>query len=820
MRAMEPALLPGQIAPQAAYTPPAPSDAVRVRELWRMIRRHRLLIAVCTALGLALGVALVSRARPEYQSTAKILVDDNRERVARLSGTEVDEEKGRMATEIEMLRSRALAEAVADSLELRVRLVEPAGVPRGEVLSAMRLAPDADTATLRFTRQAYGQFEVRDAGGRMVGTAAPGGALAVRGGTLVLAPGAVRQPEFTVSITSRHDAADAVSGGLDIAQPSLDANVVHVTYASPDPVLARDVPNVLAARFMELRRDVHGTEARRTVQFLRGQVDTLRGQLTAAERQLQDFREREGVVALPVEASTQVTQQAQLQAQRNSLEAERAALARTIAQARTAAGPGAPSPYRDLASFPTLLHNETATQLISQIAQVENERAELLRRRTAEDPDVVALTRRVEQMEGQLGGIVNTYTQGLANQVSAIDATLGSYGPRMQRIPAQEVEMARLARQTDVLGGLYGQLQTRLKEAEVAEAVDDPGVRVMDPAPLPDRPTPSRMPLLAGALGVFGLLLGVGITFAREYADTSVHTRDDLQSAAGFPVLGWVPRMGAPLPRGRKALRAARRALHPGRATDSRAGRALVPTAGVASLMPALPGAGDGPTPTADSYEWLYRNLLFIQPDEEVRAILVTSPLPGDGKTTTAAGLATTLAQRGLRVLLIDADLRRGSPMPSRAGGAEVAGLSDLLAGTARFGDVVQTVSVGEGHTLHYVPAGHLPPDPVRLLASPRVQALLEWLREKYFMVVIDSPPVNLFADAAVLGASTDATLLVARASVTPFEALAHAGEQCRRARIHTVGTVLNDIVPERDREYDPVYRWYEYSRAYYARVA
>lgn len=809
---MEPLMLPGQVAPPP-YVPPAP-EPVKVRELWRMVKRHRLLIGACTAVGLALGLLLISRSRPEYEATAKIEVDDNRARVAQVLGTEVTNEKGRMATEMELLRSRQLARAVADSLELRVSVVKPEGVPRSQVLSGIRLSPQADTATLTFVKQAYGEFEARNAEGRVIGRTSAGTPMQVPGGQLVLAPEAVDHPEFTVAIGTREGAAEAVSNRLDISRPDEDANVVYVTYRSSDPALARDVPNTLAARFMELRRDVHGTEARSTVQFLRAQVDTLHGQLTAAEQRLRVFREREGVVALPVEASTQVTQQAQLQAERNRLEAERAALANTIAQARRGSGPTAVSPYRNLMSFPTLLRNETATQLISQIATIENQRAELLQRYTPDNPEVQSLTRRIEQMEGQLGGIVNTYVQGLGNQVAAIDANLGSFGARMGRIPAQEVELARLTRETEVLAGLHGQLQARLKEAQVAEAVDAPGVRVMDPA-FPER-SDGGTPLVAGVLAMVGLLLGVGIAFAREYADVSVHTRDDLQAATGFPVLGWVPRMGATLSPGKKALRGMRRMLRPGRASDSHAGRALVPTAGVASLMPSLPAGA--PTATADSYEWLYRNLLFLKPGEDVRAVLVTSPLPGDGKTTTAAGLASTLAQRGLRVLLIDADLRRGAPAPQGGGGTP--GLSDLLAGTVPLADVVQLVNVGEGRQLHYIPAGHLPPDPVQLLGSPRIQVLMEWLREKYFIVVLDSPPLNLFADAAVLGACADATLLVSRAGVTPFEAVVHAAEQCRRARMPTVGTVLNDIVPDRDRDYDPAYKWYEEGRAYYARVA
>ncbi|HZG41571.1 MAG TPA: Wzz/FepE/Etk N-terminal domain-containing protein, partial [Longimicrobium sp.] len=144
-------MLPGQVSPPP-YVPPAP-EPVKVRELWRMVKRHRLLIGACAAVGLALGLLLVSRSRPEYQATAKILVDDNRERVARVLGTEVTDEKGRMATEMELLRSRQLAGAVADSLELRVSVVKPEGVPRSRVLSDIRLSPEADTGTITFVKQ-------------------------------------------------------------------------------------------------------------------------------------------------------------------------------------------------------------------------------------------------------------------------------------------------------------------------------------------------------------------------------------------------------------------------------------------------------------------------------------------------------------------------------------------------------------------------------------------------------------------------------------------------------------------------------------------
>ncbi|HEU0016467.1 MAG TPA: CpsD/CapB family tyrosine-protein kinase, partial [Longimicrobium sp.] len=230
-------------------------------------------------------------------------------------------------------------------------------------------------------------------------------------------------------------------------------------------------------------------------------------------------------------------------------------------------------------------------------------------------------------------------------------------------------------------------------------------------------------------------------------------------------------------------------------------------------------GNGTGATPTADAYEWLHRNILFARPQADVKTVTVTSPLPGDGKTTTAAGLAVTLARRGLKVLLVDADLRRGT-LGSLVQGQGQLGFSDLLAGTAPFHQVVRTREVGGGHVLHYLPTGALPPDSTRLLDSPRAAALMEWLRERFYLVVFDTPPINLFADAAVLAAQTDAVIVVARAGKTEYDALAHAAEQCRRGNLPVAGVVLNDVDPDRDRDYDGAYRWYEQAKSYYAQAS
>jgi capsular exopolysaccharide synthesis family protein len=797
--------LPGSTTPVA----PAAAHGVVPRTVWGALRRHRWLILACLLAGLGTGFMLVRRIEPSYQAQASLEVRPPRPGLQTAAPAVAVVEDDNIATDIRVLQSRTLAEAVVDSLRLQVTVAKPGGARRSSLLAGMSVAPDVQPARYLFERRDDLTFDVTDAeSGASIGTFAPGAEVRIPEGRLVLARTASRTAEFEIAIDSRQGAAASLIDATDVSQQDRNASVVDIRYKGGDPELVRDVPNVLTAHFIAMRREVHSTDARTTANFLRGQLGTIKGQLTEAENKLQAFREANQVVDLPVEASTQVARQAQMQAERGVLEAERASLGNLINQARTRARtPGQPSPYRELVGHPSLLRNEAASEMLRSLTAVESQRAELLTRRKEHDPDVVALTQRAQALESQLTSLVTTYQRGLANQVSSIDNTLGTFSRRMDQIPGKQLEFARLSRQTRVLEETYGLLQTRLKEAEITQAVQDPGVRVVEAADLPMKPVGSQKGLLLGLTGIAGLLLGVGAGMVREYRDGTVHSRDDVQAATGYPVLGWVPRI-AELKEAEKrpgALSSARRMLTPGGG-----GTALVP----AGALPLLPGTAAGPSPAADAYEWLHRNLQFAEPDAEVKTLVVSSPLPGDGKSTSAAGLAVTLARRGLKVLLIDADLRRGT-LSTRIGPRK-RGLSDLLAGNASFQQVLRTVDVGNGNALHYIPTGVLPADCTRLLGSARAQALMEWLRQKYYLVILDTPPINVFADTAVLGGYADAVMLVARAGVTPFDALVECAEQCRRARLPVLGTLLNDIDPDRDREYDAAYKWQSYAQSYY----
>lgn len=765
------------------------TEEAHLRTLWNVIQRNRWVALGVPVLVLAATVGFVLTATPIYEATTSLQVDEQGTSVPVLDALKSLSSGGsKIDTDMEVLHSRTLAEQAVDSLGLALSVRAPRRVARTALFSLVRVSRQAPAGEYVLQREGE-RFRVVDgATGRTLGSAAPGETVQLPGATLTLASGAAAHARIELRVQPFERAVRAFRQTLDVSRPNRQADVVVLRYEGPDPQLVRDVPNVLAAEFMTRRQLGQQSQALSTVAFLRSQIDTLSRQLGVAEDALRRFRERNRVVAPDEQAKAEVGRLVDLQAQRDLAEAERSALADLMAQTESAAaGTGGPSPLRRLIAFPTLLKNPAATEMLRSLNEAEDRRAELLDRRKPEDPDVQVLTNRIQQLDAQLGGIVATYLRGLQNQIASYDSILQRFGSTLDRIPATEVEYARLLRQEKVLAEIYTMLQTRLKEAQIMAAVVDPSVRVVDPAIVPDQPIRPNVPLSLG-LGLFlGIVLGVGLAFGREHLDTTVRSRDDLLSAGGdVPVLGTIPRIqleaAANGDRWRRAFR--RRAPLPVGAPQER-----------------LVAMRDPRSPISEAYRSLRTNITFARPERVPSTIVFTSPGPGEGKSTSTANLAATLAQQGLRCLLVDADMRRGA-LHQALRARQEPGLSDLVVGRADLANALQHVELDEGVSFDFLAAGTLPPNPAELLGSVRMAELLARLGSQYDTVLLDAPPLNLVTDAAVLGTKADGVIVVARAGVTDRGALHYAFEQLQAVRAPVLGSILNDLDQRQGRYY------------------
>jgi capsular exopolysaccharide synthesis family protein len=207
-------------------------------------------------------------------------------------------------------------------------------------------------------------------------------------------------------------------------------------------------------------------------------------------------------------------------------------------------------------------------------------------------------------------------------------------------------------------------------------------------------------------------------------------------------------------------------------------------------------------SPVSEAFRSLRTSLRYLSPDQDYRAILVTSPGPGEGKSTVLANLAVALAQSGKTVVVFDTDLRR----PSQHHIFDVpndVGLTNLLVGESRLDSVVRKLEV---ENLSIITSGPIPPNPSELLQSPRMQAVLAEARSKYEYVLLDSPPVLPITDAAILSSQVDGVIMIIKSGQTRVDHAREAQQTIEKARGKLVGAVLNLVRYEGDD-----YRYYYY---------
>lgn len=357
-----------------------------------------------------------------------------------------------------------------------------------------------------------------------------------------------------------------------------------------------------------------------------------------------------------------------------------------------------------------------------------------------------ALARDVIQAEGL--GIEPTE---LSEQVSAsvvpetvlLDVTVEDADPEMaRRLAAAYSE--QLVQKVDELESPNGRRSAPITASVVDEASF---------SDVPVSPQPLRN---LGLAGVLGLLLGLGLAVLRELLDTTLKGGGDVEEVTGASVMADI-------------------------AFDSRASKQPL----VTSL--------DSHAPRVEAFRVLRTNMQFVDVDQQSKVFVVTSSIPGEGKTTTATNLAITLAQTGQSVLMIDGDLRR----PQLAGLLDLepaVGLTTVLIGSIDWQDALQETSVPN---LTLLTSGRVPPNPSELLQSQAMYDVLQHARKEYDVIIVDSPPLLPVTDAALLAAQADGALVVVRHSKTTKDQVRHSMERLEAVGAKALGVVFN-MVPNK----------------------
>jgi len=323
---------------------------------------------------------------------------------------------------------------------------------------------------------------------------------------------------------------------------------------------------------------------------------------------------------------------------------------------------------------------------------------------------------------------------------------------------------------------LYDSLQEKLKEATVTSGLKSSNVRMEDRALVPVLPAKPNIPrnLLMGIL--LGLMGGIGLAFILESLDNTVRTPEQVETIAMLPSLGMIP----------LSLEAT---------TGTRYGAtkstALATAADATRMHVGIITHSRPKSEIAESYRALRTSILLSAIGHPPKIIMLTSALPQEGKTTTSVNTAIVLAQKGGRVLLVDADMRRPSIHQTLKLRNRV-GLSTLLTGSTTFEQSI--IQSNFQPNLYILPAGPPPPHPAELLGSSVMKEYLNRWREEFDHVVIDTPPVLSVTDAVLLSVEADAVALVIRSSKTTKDALRRSRDLLAQVNARVLGVVVNAV--------------------------
>lgn len=537
--------------------------------------------------------------------------------------------------------------------------------------------------------------------------------------------------------------------GIEV-EPVKGSRLIDVSFSSESPVLTARVANSLATNFINSNLERRYEASSYARDFLQRRIASLKAELEGSERKLIAYAQQEGIVSTGAgeDGGSQSLDSSSLTLINNAL--AQAQTERIAAEQRYRQGAGSTNTVEVNAS-------STVQSLRTQRAQLLAQYQEKLGVFKPDFPDMVRLQAQIAALGEQIaaeasvtaGGRANTLRQDYAAAVAkenTLRQRVNALKSQVLNMRGRSIQYNILQRELDTNRSLYDALLQRYKEIGVAGGVGTNPVAVVDPARTPTSPFKPNLilNLLVGLL--IGIVSGIGAAFALEFINDTIKSPDDIRKKLHLASLGAIP---------------------------------LKTDAGSMSTQ-----LEDTSSPVAEAYYSLRTAVQYSTPEGSPKLLLVTSTRAAEGKSSTTMALAQNFARLGNRVLLIDADMRK----PAFVANAQAGGLSTLLTGRGSLLDAVFETKV---EMLTLLACGPIPPNPAELLASPNLRRVLSEAKQNFDMVIVDGPPVLGLADAPLLGAACDQTLLVVESGKTRRAAILESIMRLRASGTQILGAVL-----------------------------
>lgn len=741
------------------YELPPDEEIINIRQGFRALTARWKIAATAAAIIFTTGLFFTFIQKPVYRASALLLIEPEKDQspFAELmpfsSGVPV-------ATEMEVLKSRTLAEHVVRQIGLDVIPLERPEEAKVRVRNFALNGMDEDGTELRFRFQSPVTFTVYNSDGDLLSTGLVGRdfkfeGLSFRVDAENLKPG----DEVVVRAVLFDDAVDALRENLKVSEIASQTNVVQVSADSPSPMLAAEIVNTLTKGYIAQILELKSREAGQTLDFVEKQLESIHTSLVQGEGELRQFKSERGIFLLSEQAEQIISQLGELEAGKTQLEVQSRQiddLGRTLKNDAAAVDPYI---IGQLTMADPLLV-PLVSEYTARISELQGLRKEL----TDDHPRVIVVRGQTSALQAQIRAVVANAAGSMSARQAALSDKIRWYEEQLRGLPLAEQQLASLMRKSAVNAELYTFLLKKHEESRILQAAIVSNARILDPALMPRKPISPKIPLNLMLSMVLGALGGITLALLFDFVDDSIKRVEDVERQLGMSVYGMIP------------------AIAPGN----------VPTL-------------QGDESFAESFRVLRTNLVFSQDETPKKVLLFTSSVPGEGKTTVTVNLAATLAHGGYQVLLVDADLRRPQ-VHVRLNLPQEPGVTNFIYEK-------NVVTSAMGHELapgfYAMTAGTRPANHAEFVNSAGFRKFIAEAREKFDFVLIDVPPVVAFSDAAIVSALADAVYIVVEIGKSKTQLVKRALSNLANVGAKVNGVVANKL--ERNSQQGSHYYYAEY---------
>jgi capsular exopolysaccharide synthesis family protein len=551
------------------------------------------------------------------------------------------------------------------------------------------------------------------------------------------------------------------------------SQLVYMTVEMGDAMSAAQVSNALAAAYIDSQLNSQMEMSMSATNWMNNRLTQLRTALQESEDRLQGYREAEGLVDMNGVATISanelsLTGDRMIDARRQRAEAE--SQYRQV-QAMEKLG------WQRLASVPAVLGHPLIQQFKADEARARAKVEEMSRRYGDKHPAMLAARTELSaasaslqaQVEQVVAGIERNYQLAVANEGS-LSSSFNKNKAQIQDISRKEFKLRELQRDVDSNRQLYETFMTRLRETSATSDMNTTNARIVDQAIPPARASSPNKRLIVLIAFALSLIAGIGLALALDVLNNTFKSTEDVENKLNLPVLGIVP---------------------------------LVPKKDV-KRVPHLFEKGDDKR-FSEAIRTIRTSVMLADMNAPRQVLVITSSIPGEGKSSVAANLAFAVGQLQ-KVLLIDADLRRPTLAKNFDFPAGTPGLANLMAGTAKPEECIRTVG-----NIDMLPAGVVPPNPLELLSSPRFAKFLEMAKTRYDRIIVDSPPSQAVSDAVLLSTFADAVIYVIKSEATSIPLAQRGVGQLLQSNAPVTGVVLNQVDVKKARQYGKYSGYYDH---------